>query len=271
MNEGALIAALPMYDFPEIAWANDALWRRMAARLRARGLEAPAELTRGADLLALWRDQNLVFGQTCGYPLSRELRDAVVIIATPEHGFPGCEGASHRSYLVCRAGDPRRELAAFRESRAAVNAWHSNTGMSLFRATIARVARGAPFFASVIATGSHAASLEAVADGRAELAAVDCVTFGLMRRFRPGLINRIRIVAESPLSPGLPFVASARRPGSTVAAVRDALVAAVADLSLAKALAALGLTGLRMTTPADYERVLEIEREAATAGYPQLA
>jgi ABC-type phosphate/phosphonate transport system substrate-binding protein len=271
MNEGAPVAALPMYDFPEIAWANDAVWRRMAARLRAHGFEAPAELTRGADLLALWRDQNLVFGQTCVYPLSRRLREAVVVIATPEYGFPGCEGASHRSYLVCRAGDPPIELSAFRGCRAAVNAWDSNTGMNLFRATIAPVARGAPFFASVIATGSHAASLEAVADGRAELAAVDCVTFGLMRRLRPGLVERIRIVAETPLSPGLPFVTSARWPGSTVAAVRDALVAALADLSLAKPLAALGLTGLRMTMPSDYERVLEIEREAATEGYPQLA
>ena len=51
--------------------------------------------------------------------------------------------------------------------------------MNLFRAAIAPLAGGRPFFSEVIVTGSHAASLEAVADGNAPgLAAIDCVTFG---------------------------------------------------------------------------------------------
>ena len=41
MRGGALVAALPMYDLPEIAAANDALWASIAASLRARGVEAP--------------------------------------------------------------------------------------------------------------------------------------------------------------------------------------------------------------------------------------
>ena len=120
-------------------------------------------------------------------------------------------------------------------------------------------------------TGSHVASLEAVAEGCADLAAVDCVTFGLMKRLRPRFVEPIRIVAESPLSPGLPFVASARLPDATVAAVRDALAYAMADRELAETLEALGLAGLDFTAPADYERVIEIERAAEAAGYPTLA
>src|SRR5208337_3099340 len=68
MSGSAPIAALPMYDFPEIAAANDALWAAIAAGLKARGVGAPARLTRGEDIAALWRDPGLVFGQTCGYP-----------------------------------------------------------------------------------------------------------------------------------------------------------------------------------------------------------
>ena len=68
MTAGALVAALPMYDDPDLAPANDALWRRIAAALSERGVDAPARLTRGVDLAALWRSPRLVFGQTCGYP-----------------------------------------------------------------------------------------------------------------------------------------------------------------------------------------------------------
>ena len=85
------------------------------------------------------------------------------------------------------------------------------------------------------------------------------------------MIARVAVVAESPLSPGLPFIISASLPEATLASVREALFDVLADPDLAEARAALGLRGARETTPADYERVLEIERKAAAAGYPSLA
>ena len=54
-------------------------------------------------------------------------------------------------------------------------------------------------------------------------------------------------------------------------AIREALLSALADPDLAEARAALGLTGARLVTPADYDRVAEIERGAAAAGYARLA
>jgi ABC-type phosphate/phosphonate transport system substrate-binding protein len=270
MTAGALIAALPMYDDPGVAQANDAIWAAIAAGLLRRGVAAPATLTRGGDLAAQWLSPSLVFGQTCGYPYVRDLRDAVRLIATPEYSFPGCEGMSHRSFVVGRAGDPGRGLEGFRGGVAAVNGSDSNSGMNLFRATIAPVAAGRPFFGAVVITGSHRASLEAVAGGRADLAAIDCVSFGLMRRLSPGLVARVAIVAESPLSPGLPFILSARLPETTVASAREALLDALASPDLAEARAALGLKGARVTTPADYERILAIEREAEATEYPML-
>ena len=92
-----------------------------------------------------------------------------------------------------------------------------------------------------------------------------------MRRGRPELIERVAIVAESPLSPGLPFIASVRLGRSTIDAVREALFAALVDPDLAEARAALGIQGARVATPADYDRVIELEREATAAGYARLA
>ena len=91
-----------------------------------------------------------------------------------------------------------------------------------------------------------------------------------MKRLRPDLIDRVAVVAESPLSPGLPFILSARLPEATLEAAREALFDTLADPDLSAARTALGLKGARVTTPEDYERVLEIEREAEAAGYPTL-
>jgi ABC-type phosphate/phosphonate transport system substrate-binding protein len=271
VSGATLIAVLPMYDFPGTAAANDALWAAISARLAEAGVRAPTRLTRGGDLAALWRHPGLVFGQTCGYPYVTGLKDSVTLIATPEYSFAGCEGASHRSFIIRAARDPRRGLSEFRGATAALNAQDSNTGMNLFRAAIASVARGAPFFRAIVVTGSHEASVEAVAEGQADLASIDCVSFALLSRGRPELVEGVALVAESPLSPGLPFVASARLEQSTIDAVREALFAALADPALDETRATIGLKGARPARPANYDRVIEIERGAAATGYARLA
>jgi ABC-type phosphate/phosphonate transport system substrate-binding protein len=228
-------------------------------------------LTRGGDLATLWRHPRLVFAQTCGYPYMIGLKDAVTLIATPEYSFPGCEGASHRSFIIRRVSDPRRALPEFHGAVAALNAHDSNTGMNLFRATVAPIAGGAPFFRATLVTGSHEASVAAVAEGGADLASIDCVSFALLERGHPELIERVAVVAESPLSPGLPFIAAASLPGPTITTVREALFAALADSNLAQVRTTLGLNGARVATLADYDPVTEIERDAAAMGYSRLA
>jgi ABC-type phosphate/phosphonate transport system substrate-binding protein len=260
-----------MYDFPWTAAANDALWASISARLAEAGVRAPTRLTRGGDLATLWRHPGLIFGQTCGYPYVTGLKDAVTLIAAPEYSFPGCTDASHRSLIIRRASDPRCALKEFQGAVAALNAHDSNTGMNLFRAMIAPFARGTRFFSAVLITGSHEASVEGVAEGQADLASIDCVSFALLGRGRPELIERVAIVAESPLSPCLPFIASASLPAPTIEMVREALFAALANPNLAETRAALGLNGARVATPTDYDRVIALERDAAAMGYAHLA
>jgi ABC-type phosphate/phosphonate transport system substrate-binding protein len=271
VNGGTYVAVLPMYDFDFIASANDELWAAIASRLEEAGVPSPKRLTHGGDLDAQWRDPRLVFGQACGYPYVTRLKNAVALIAAPTYAFPGCEDASHRSFIIRRASDPRRALAEFRGAKAGLNAWDSNTGMNLFRAAIAPIAGGAPFFRAIVVTGSHEASVTAVAEGQADLAAIDCVSFALLGRGRPALIERVAVVAESPLTPGLPFIANAGLGAATIGAVRQALFAALADPNLAEARGALGLSGARVANLAEYDRVAEIERDAAAAGYACLA
>jgi ABC-type phosphate/phosphonate transport system substrate-binding protein len=259
-----MIAALPMYDFPWTAEGNDAFWAKIRERLLDDGIAAPVALTRGVEPAEIWRSPELLFGQTCGYPYWTSLRDTVEILAAPVYAFPGCDGPAHCSFLVARADDSRDTLAAFRGARAGVNSHDSNSGMNLFRASIAPLAGGRPFFAEVTVTGAHAASLAAVAEGAAEIAAIDCVSFALLQQGRPALVAKVRILGRTPSSPALPFIASRAIPGKTVAGLRAALAEA-ADQP------ALGLRGVAFPLPEAYARVAELEREAAALGYPTLA
>ena len=216
------IACLPMYDFPWTASAQDALWRNLSTRLNKIAVDAPAELTRGPPLAEMWRAPELIFGQTCGYPYWRGLRAKARLIATPVYSFEGCEGPNHASFIVVRKDDRRRLLKTFRGARAAINGRDSNTGMNLFRAAIAPFARGRSFFAKVFVTGSHAASLDEVANGRAQIAAIDCVSFALLARGRPELTDAVKIIARTPSTPALPFIASSTLSDKTMESLRRA-------------------------------------------------
>ncbi|HYC24834.1 MAG TPA: PhnD/SsuA/transferrin family substrate-binding protein [Roseiarcus sp.] len=265
-----LVASLGMYDFPFVAEANARLWRAIAGYLRAAGIPAPEELVAG-DPHEVWTDPRLIFGQTCGYPLVTSLRDRVAIVATPTYAFDGCDGPNHCSFVVTNIKSRQRSLAGFEGARAAVNNLDSNSGMNLFRGLLAPLARGRPMFGEVIVTGSHAASLAAIAAGEADIAAIDCVTFGLLRRARPELFEGVVAIARTQSSPGLPFVINAGLGENLTGAVRVALFAALNEPALAQARADIGLTGARILEDADYQRIVEIERAAAALGYRQLA
>jgi len=266
------IAALPMYDLPELQAANDALWAAIAERLIAQGVaDAPDRLTRGAPLEAVWTDPDLLLGQTCGYPLVASLGARVRVVATPRYSAPGCDGALYRSALVVRANDPATRLADLRGRRAAVNDWASNSGMNLLRAEIAPLAQGALFFGAVTISGGHAASVAAVAGGEADLAAIDCITWSHLQRLRPDATSALRVLGWTKATPGLPLITAATRDDAGLAALRQALTDVARDCALDAVRAALMIDGFETLPAAAYDGVLALERDAIAQGYPILA
>jgi ABC-type phosphate/phosphonate transport system substrate-binding protein len=252
-----------MYDFAELRPATDALWAALAKRLADHGVSAPAVLERGRALDEVWTDPDLLLGQTCGYPLVTTLAGRVRLVATPCYGAPGCAGAWYRSAVVVRRADDAAGLADLRGRRCAVNDAASNSGMNLLRAAIAGVAGGgARFFNEVVMTGSHAASLQAVAAGDADVAAIDCVTWAHLQRLRPEQTQRLRVLAWTPATPGLPLITSLRTDAPTLGALIWALRDVAEDSSLAWVREALLLDGFEVLEVADYDVVLELERVA---------
>ncbi|MGY2736786.1 phosphate/phosphite/phosphonate ABC transporter substrate-binding protein [Sphingomonas sp. UYP23] len=262
------IASLAMYDHPAQHAANDRVWAEIARRLRARGVAAPETLDRTRPVEAVWRDPALLLGQACGYPLVSQTDLALRVVGVPVYAAPDCAAGAHVSYLVTRAADPDTTVADYRGKRAAINARHSNSGYNLLRAAIAPLAIDGRFFAAVVETGSHRASIDAVREGRADLAAIDAVSYAALRRFEPAAIAGLRILATTAESPTLPFVTARGTSIATVAALRIALAEIIADPTLAKARAALFLADILPGGIERYACVRTREIDAIKAGYP---
>ena len=109
-------------------------------------------------------------------------------------------------------------------------------------------------------TGSHLASVAAVRNGDADLAAVDGVTIALLRTHRPAALDGLHIVGHGPLVPTLPLITA-----SDVHVVRAAIVAALDDAATADARHALLIDRFVPLELEDYEGVTALADQASIA------
>ena len=225
-----LVASLLMYDRPDVVQrANDALWTALRDRLRARGLEAPDRLDRSGSHDSYWLRPDLVFGQTCGYPYVEELKGKVRLVATPVFRHAGGKGARRASFIVARKDDPARSIADLAGKRVAINDWLSNSGMNLLRIAVAPHATDGRFFSEVVVTGGHMMSIAAICENRADTAAIDSISWGLHERHAPESLACVRIIGETPMGPGLPYITRLETSDAELAAIRESLAEVIAD------------------------------------------
>ena len=141
--------------------------------------------------------------------------------------------------------------------------------MNLLRATVAPLANGYAFFRDVVITGSHVASINAVGQDLADLAAIDSVTFALLRCHRPALTDRVRVLDWTMASPGLPLVTTQGK--ATRDALRQALHEVVHDRAHRETCRTL-LIETVVVLPCDaHDAVQHLENYATNVGYPLLA
>jgi ABC-type phosphate/phosphonate transport system substrate-binding protein len=267
------LASLAMYTTsPPVAAATNALWNFLRDGLRQEGFaDVPEALDAELPYNEAWLHPDLLLAQTCGYPYVRHLRGKVRLVATPAYSHAGCDGPNMCSFIIVRSGSEVRSLEDLRGARAAINDPGSNSGANLFRAAIAPIAGGRPFLSSVIATGGHRSRFDAVRTGEAEVAAIDCITYGNVQRFDPQALSGIRVLSQTARGPGLPLITRANASDEEVAGLRRVLEKAVTDPALAETRATLSLTEFAVLSDADYEPLAEFEREADRLNYPAVA
>lgn len=218
---------------------------------------------------SLLLDDDLLFGHSCGYPLVTHLHGKLEPFCVPLFDAPGCDGALYCSRLVVAADADIDSLLDCHGATAAVNSADSNSGMNLLRHALAVAGASPPFFREVLITGGHASSLAAVADGRAQLAAIDCISYRLIEDQDPRLAAATRSLGFSAQTCGLPFVVPVAQAAiAPLDAWTAALGRALEELPGVRRM--LHLEGFAPVDADDYRPVIELETAAVDAGYPQL-
>ncbi|MBX2867041.1 MAG: PhnD/SsuA/transferrin family substrate-binding protein [Acidiferrobacterales bacterium] len=217
---------------------------------------------------ALYFSEKALLSHTCGYPYLKKWRDSHLPVCIPLFDIDGCDDISYRSWFIRHKRSPNRHLEHFYQSRVAINGWESNSGMNVLRYAISQLAGNSKFFREVTVTGSHFQSICDVAEGRADIAAIDAVSFYFASVKSPKLLDHIEIFDQSAVTVGLPFV---QHRNSTIdpAEVTQFLNHAAKSFSDQHG-AAFKLTGFKIVDEQAYLPMLELENKAVTAGYPEL-
>jgi ABC-type phosphate/phosphonate transport system substrate-binding protein len=259
------IAALPMYDWPEMRAETDAQWVKLRDAFRDAGIKAPERLIRrNADMPAvpggikddngaviapdpaslppdefdphtLWRHPALLFAQTCWGPMELGLAEHVRVVGQPDYSqYEGGEGALYSSAIVMRKGETRRQsspaggeallpIEAMRGARLAYNGPDSMSGIVALTRDLEAAGECLDLFSEKRETGAHRASAIAVAQGRADVCAIDCRTWDLIRRFEPAA-PEVEVVGWTARRKGLPYIASRHMPVSVLEKLRVVLL-----------------------------------------------
>jgi ABC-type phosphate/phosphonate transport system substrate-binding protein len=104
------------------------------------------------------------------------------------------------------------------------------------------------FFAKIIESGGHRNSARMVADGSAEVAAIDAVCWDMLRKFEVETSNRLRVVGWTAKRPSLPMITSLSTSDTTLNLLRKTLKT-VSQMPEAHA---LGITGFVELPISDY-------------------
>ena len=265
------VASMPMYDMPEVRKALDSLWAGLARHLTREGLpDVPAKLTHGRALRTFWNDPGLIISQCCGYDVVYRYAGKLKPVATPHYGARGCRGPKYASVVVVAEDCAATDVLRMRGAVCVINGPESHSGMNSLRALVAPVSRDGRFFSQVKVSGSHAASLQMIRRGEADVAAIDCVTYALMEAYRPAALAGTRRLGRTYRAPAIPYVTRWNVDEDTLERMRTALYRTFADPDLAPACRALYLKDIEALPLAAYRDIVAFHSIALAHGYPAL-
>lgn len=264
------LACLPWYDLAETQDATDRLWRGIAQSLVARGVNrVPAELDRRADYETQWHSRELLLGQACGYDVYCANDYKLQVVGVPRYAMPGCDGKRYRSFVIVRDDASYASIEDLRGARCVINSPRSHSGMNVLQALVAPLADEGRFFGGVQISGAHERSLDLIRLGHADVAAIDCITYGLLMRHRPEALAPTRIVHHTDALTAPPYVTSAGTSADMIAILFAAIKSGIAGLSGADR-SDLGLAGIEAVTLDDYQGIGALADRAQQARYTEL-
>jgi len=200
-----------MYDWPEVQAHNDQFWKTLRQALQDYGFNGlPLTLTRPHSTQC-WTQQNNGLSQTCGYPLKHDLGILVELLGTPTYDAQYCNDGYYASVILTRREDIRSCIAEFKYAKPAVNSLNSQSGYNALVNLVGdmKITDTQQYFATPLISGSHRQSILAVAERRAELCAVDPVSWKLAQQFEKAS-KKLSVLGLTSYTPALPLISSAK-------------------------------------------------------------
>ena len=242
-----MLVSLAMYSFEPLRPAITSLWSTVRQHLGW----GPPTLEWVVPPPEVWRHPDLLLAQACGWPLVSQLADEVAVVGTFDYDVPGAAGGRYQSVLIGRSASTLDDLRVRPAAVAAINSTESLSGWVSLQCAWG----GVP--PSIVEAGSHLGSVRAVAEGRADIASIDAVTWALISSLDPVLVSELSVLGAGPVVPCLPLVVPLRHRGQ-VDALRVAFTLAVADPNAVEACTALRIRGFVPLDLDDYQSLLTL-------------
>lgn len=223
------------YLAPAFAAVYEAL-----AREAGRALGAAVRFSEELDYDLLEGPQRPALAFVCGLPcvglVARSLYEPV---AAPLPAGPRYRGRPvYFSEVVVPLTSPARSLADLRGARFGFNEPLSHSGFGIVAHRLSPLGGLLRFFAELVPTGYHERSLELVAAGRLDCAAIDSHLLDLLRLRRPEVAGAVRTVEILGPSTIQPLAVSTALPPPARVAAGEAVAGAACDPALGELLAA---------------------------------
>ena len=250
----------------EAAWAR--LLGAVAAEAGVTLAYEPYPAPRPLD--ALWARPDLGAVFMCGFPIALALAPAMPL-AAPIPDAPWAGGQPlYRSDFVVLADSPHLRLEDTFGGTIGWTVSHSHSGFNAPRHHLLghRRSDGRPLYrASLGDLVTARGVVDAVLDRRIDVGPLDGYWHLLLRRHRPDLAGRLRVVASTDVAPLPALVASPGLPVAAAAALRNAFAAASGRPWFAPLAAELCVSGFAPVARDDYAVTLRWAAEAEAAGY----
>lgn len=209
------------------------------------------------ETMDLLRLEKIDAAWICDYPFVH-LGDLVRLLVVPTfQGRP-----YYRSYLIVPAKDAHTtSIAQLRDGVFAYADPYSNTGYLAPRYELRQLGfEPKSFFAKTFFTWSHRKAIEAVAYGLAQGAAVDSFIWETLKKQKPEIVGKTRIVSKSPEFGFPPLVVHRQFPSAMSATLGQALKGMSLEAAGRDLLARMNLDGFIDADPRLYDGVAKMMR-----------
>lgn len=262
----ALTAMLSWYDWPEVHAATDLLYQTFRGELPPKlAARFAPHVDRKTAAVDHWQSHACGLAQACNVNVAHDYAAVLAPVAAPVFDRARLSAlldapltfapGQYQSAVVTAVDRPREVLAG---AHLAANAPNSYSGFWSLLGEVEREAAAATIdthFGAITFTGSHRQSAAMVADGEADIAAIDVVCLSLLRRHSPAIFSRLQVQRWTAPALAPPFVTARSRPEEERNAIAAALISALKAPECVPAKEALFLDGARPVAASELEAI----------------